>query len=131
MLNGLVCDRWSTLPQSFPQGDTIARQRVLEIRVFPLLCELPKTIEPHQPFISYTAGNYVAPRGLRLRPGKPSNIHNTRSSSYNMPLLTVGQHLLIFSSLWKSILDIVSCAPSLSSSKFRLKTYLFRSVHKD
>ena len=29
--------------------DTSARQRWFEIRVFPLLCELPKAIEPHLP----------------------------------------------------------------------------------
>ena len=34
---------------SFPQVDTSARQRGFEIRVFPLLGELPKVIEPHLP----------------------------------------------------------------------------------
>ena len=34
---------------SFPQVDTSARQRGFEIRVFPLLGELPKAIEPHLP----------------------------------------------------------------------------------
>ena len=34
---------------SFQQVDTSARQRVIEIRVFPLLGELPKAIEPHLP----------------------------------------------------------------------------------
>ena len=33
----------------FPQVDTSARQRGFEIRVFPLLGELPKAIEPHLP----------------------------------------------------------------------------------
>ena len=37
------------LLRSFPQVDTSARQRGFEIRVFPLLGELPKAIEPHQP----------------------------------------------------------------------------------
>ena len=37
------------LLKSFPQVDTSARQRGLEIRVFPLLGELPKAIEPHLP----------------------------------------------------------------------------------
>ena len=37
------------LLKSFPQVDTSARQRGFEIRVFPLLCELPKAIEPHLP----------------------------------------------------------------------------------
>ena len=31
----------------FQQGDTSARQRMYEIRIFPLLGELPKVIEPH------------------------------------------------------------------------------------
>ena len=34
---------------SFPQVDTSARQRGFEIRVFPLLGELPKAIEPDLP----------------------------------------------------------------------------------
>ena len=33
--------------KSFPQVDTSARQRGFEIRVFPLLGELPMAIEPH------------------------------------------------------------------------------------
>ena len=37
------------LMKSFPQVHTSARQRGLEIRVFPLLGELPKAIEPHLP----------------------------------------------------------------------------------
>ena len=37
------------LLKSFPQVDTFARQRGCEIRVFPLLGELPKAIEPHLP----------------------------------------------------------------------------------
>ena len=37
------------LLKSFPQVDTSARQRGFEIRVFPLLDELPKAIEPHLP----------------------------------------------------------------------------------
>ena len=35
------------------------------------------------------------------------------------------------SSVWNSIPNDVMCAPSLSSFKSRLKTYLFRSVYKD
>ena len=35
--------------KSFPLVDTSARQRGFEIRVFPLLGELPKAIEPHLP----------------------------------------------------------------------------------
>ena len=34
---------------SFPQVDTYASQRGFEIRVFPLLGELPKATEPHLP----------------------------------------------------------------------------------
>ena len=37
------------LPKSFPQVDTSSRQRGFEIRVFPLLGELQKAIEPHLP----------------------------------------------------------------------------------
>ena len=37
------------LLKSFPQVDTSARQLGFEIRVFPLLGELPKAIEPHLP----------------------------------------------------------------------------------
>ena len=34
---------------SFPRVDTSARQKGIEIRVFPLVGELPKAIEPHLP----------------------------------------------------------------------------------
>ena len=34
-------------------------------------------------------------------------------------------------SVWNSIPNDVRCAPSLSSFKSRLKTYLLRSVYKD
>ena len=37
------------LLKSFPQVDTSARQQGFEIRVFPLLGELPKAIDPHLP----------------------------------------------------------------------------------
>ena len=37
------------LLKSFPHVDTSARQRGFEIRVFPLLGELPRAIEPHLP----------------------------------------------------------------------------------
>ena len=65
----------------------------------------------------------------------------TRSSSYTMPLhnrpayskATLGDRSFSFasSSVWNSIPNDVRCAPSLSSCKSRLKTYLFRSVYKD
>ena len=66
---------------------------------------------------------------------------NTRSSSNTMHLLnrpahskaTLGDHSFSFatSSVLNSISNDVMCAPSLSSFKSRLKTYLFRSVNKD
>ena len=66
---------------------------------------------------------------------------HTRSISYTMPLLnrpahskaTFGDRSFSFasSSVWNSIPNEFRCAPSLSSSKSRLKTYLFRSVYKD
>ena len=69
---------------------------------------------------------------------KPSHTHNTRSSSYTMPLInrpahskaTLGDHSFsfAFSLVWNSIPNDARCDPSLSSSKSRLKTYLFRSV---
>ena len=72
---------------------------------------------------------------------KPSCTRNTHSSSYTMPLLnrpahsmaTLGDRSFSFasSSVWNSIPNDVMCAPSLSTSKCRLKTYLFRSVYKD
>ena len=37
------------LLKSFPQRDTSARQSGYGISVFPLLSELPKAMEPHQP----------------------------------------------------------------------------------
>ena len=72
---------------------------------------------------------------------KPLHTRNTRSSSYTMPLFnrpahskaTLGDRSFSFasSSVWNSIPNYVGCAPSLSSYKSRLKTYLFRSVYKD
>ena len=71
----------------------------------------------------------------------PSHTRNTRSSSYTTPLLdrtahskaTLGDRSFYFasSSVWNSIPNDVRCATSLSSSKSRLKTYLFSSVYKD
>ena len=71
----------------------------------------------------------------------PLHTRNTRSSSYTMPLLnrpahsraTLGDRSFSFasSSVWNSIPNDVRCAPSLSSSKSRLKTYLLRSIFKD
>ena len=86
---------------------------------------------------SCTASSYVADMLYR----KPLHTRNTRSSSYTMPLLnksahstaTIGDCSFSFasSSVWNSIPYDVMCAPSLSSFKSRLKTYLFRSVYKD
>ena len=46
---------------------------------------------------------------------------------------TLGDRSFSFasSSVWNSIPNDVRCAPSLSSFKSRLKTYLFRSVYID
>ena len=83
---------------------------------------------------SSTAPSYVTDM-LHKKP-----LH-TRSSSYAMPLLnrpahskaTLGDRSFSFasSSVWNSIPNDVRCAPSLSSFKSRLKTYLFRSIYKD
>ena len=83
---------------------------------------------------SSTAPSYVT----GMLHGKP--LH-TRNSSYTMPLLnrpahskaTLGDNSFSFasSSVWNSIPNGVRCAPSLSSFKSRLKTYLFRSIYKD
>ena len=66
---------------------------------------------------------------------------NTRSILHIMRLLnrqahskaTFGDYSFSFasSSTWKSNPNDARCAPSLSSSKSRLKAYLFRSVYKD
>ena len=86
---------------------------------------------------SSTAPSYVTD----MLHKKPLHTRNTRSSSYTMPLLnrpahskaTLGDRSFSFasSSVWNSIPNDVRCAPSLSSFKSRLKTYLFRSVYKD
>ena len=86
---------------------------------------------------SSTAPSYVA----EMLQKKPSHTRNTRSSSFTMPLLirpahskaTLGDRSFYWasSSVWNSIPNDVRCAPSLSSSKSRLRTYLFRSIYKD
>ena len=83
---------------------------------------------------SSTAPSYITDMLLK----RPSH---TRSSSYTMPLPnrpahskeTLGDHWFSFasSSVWNSIPNDVRCAPSLSSCKFCLKTYLFCSVYND
>ena len=84
-----------------------------------------------------TAPSYVTDMLHR----KPLHTRNARSSSSTMPLLnkpahskaTLGDRSFSFasSSVWNSVPNDVRCAPSLSSFKSRLKTYLFRSVYKD
>ena len=86
---------------------------------------------------SSTAPSYVAD----MLQKKPSHIHNTRSSSYTMPLLnrpshsraTLGDRSFSFasSSVWNSIPNDARCAQSLSLSKSRLETYLFCTAYKD
>ena len=86
---------------------------------------------------SSTAPSYVTD----MLHKKPLHTPNTRTSSYTMPLLnrpahskaTLGDRSFSFasSSVWNSIPNDVRCAPSLSSFRSRLKTYLFRSVYKD
>ena len=48
-LGALLIFHRGYLLKSFPRVDTSARQQGFEIRVFPLLGELPKAIEPHLP----------------------------------------------------------------------------------
>ena len=85
---------------------------------------------------SSTAPSYVTD----MLHKKPLHTRNTRSSSYTMPFLnrpahskaTLGDRSFSFaSSVLNSIPNDVRCAPSLSSFKSRLKTYLFHSVYKD
>ena len=86
---------------------------------------------------SSTAPSYVTD----MLHKKPLHTRNAHSSSYTMPLLnrpahsktSLGDSSLSFahSSVCNSIQNDVRCAPSLSSSKTRLKTYLFRSVYND
>ena len=83
---------------------------------------------------SSTAPSYVADM-LHI---KPLHTRNTRSCLFTMPLLirpaqskaTLGDRSFSFasSSVWNSIPNDISCAPSLSSFKCRMKRYLFRSV---
>ena len=86
---------------------------------------------------SSTAPSYVAD----MMHIKPSHTRITCSSSHTMPLLnrpaqskaTLGDRSFPFasSSVWNSIPNDVRCAPSLSSSKFRLNKFLFCSAYKD
>ena len=86
---------------------------------------------------SSTASSYVAD----MLHKKPSHTRITRSSSYTMPLLNRPAHSkatlddrsfsFASSSVWNSILNVVWCAPSLSSFNSRFWTYLFHSVCND
>ena len=86
---------------------------------------------------SSTAPSYVTD----MLHKKSLHTRNTHSSSYTMPLInrpvhskaTLGDRSFSFasSSVWNSIPNYVRCAPSLSSSKSRLKTYLSCSACKD
>ena len=86
--------------------------------------------------LSSTAPSYVTDTLQK----KPSHISNTHSSSHTMSLLnrpahskaTLGDQSSSFasSSARNFILIDVNCAPSLSSFKSRLKTFLLRSVYK-
>ena len=85
---------------------------------------------------SSTAPSYVTD----MLHKKPLHTRNTRSSSNTMLLLnrpahskaTLGDRSFSFaSSVWNSTPNDVRCAPSLSSFKSCLKTYLFRSIYKD
>ena len=85
---------------------------------------------------SSTAPSYVTD----MLHEKPLHTRNTRSSSYTMPLLnrpahskaTLGDRSFSFASfVWNSIPNDVRCAPSLSSFKSRLNTFLLCSVYKD
>ena len=80
---------------------------------------------------SCTAPSYVTDMLYKKPP-------HTRSSSYTMPLLNRLAHSkatlgdcsfsCASSSVWNSIPNDVRCAPSLSSFKSHLKTYMFHSV---
>ena len=84
---------------------------------------------------SITAPSYVAD----MLQKKPSHTRNTRSSSYTMPLInrpahskaTLGDHSFTFTYVWNSIPNDVRSAPSLSSFKSCMKTYMPCSVYKD
>ena len=86
---------------------------------------------------SSTAPSYVTD----MLQKKPTHTRNTRSSSYTMPLLNRYSHSnathgdcsyhFASSSVLNSVPNDARYIPSLSSSKPRLKTYLFCSVYKD
>ena len=90
--------------------------------------------------LCYHCHNSTAPSYVTdMLHGKSLHTRNTRS--YTMPFLNRPAHSkatlvdrsfsFASSSVWNYISNDVRCAPSLSSFKSRLKTYLFRSVYKD
>ena len=98
---------------------------------------LLKYIKPEIACLCYHCHSSTAPSYVTdMLHKKPLHTRYTRSSSYTMPLLnrpahskaTLGDRSFSFasSSVWNSIPNDVRCAPSLSSFKSRLKTYLFR-----
>ena len=66
-------------------------------------------------------------------PSAPARIYIKVAKIITLVHTTLGDRSFSFasSSVWNSIPNDVRCAPSLSSFKSRLKTYLFRSVYKD
>ena len=100
-------------------------------------CQCKKHIQNSLHCHRSTAPSYVADMQHRWA----SHTRNTRSSSYTMPLLNQPAHsketlgdrsfYIASSSVWNSIPNDVRRAPSLSSLKSRLKTYLFSSIYKD
>ena len=93
------------------------------------------------PCLCYHCHSSIAPSYVTdMLHKKSSHTRNTHSSSCTMPLLnraahskaTLGDCSFSFASfsVWKSIPNDVRCAPSLSSSKSCLKTYLIRSAYK-
>ena len=107
-----------------------------------LHCLPVKVISTYKiPCLCYHCHSCAAPSYVTdMLQKKISHIRNTCSCSYTMPLLNrpahskaiLGYHSVSFtSSVWNSIPNFIRCAPSLSSLKSHLKTYLFRSVYKD
>ena len=91
-------------------------------------------------FLCYHCHNSTAPSYVAdMLHKKPSHTRITRSAHtpclFSIDLHTVRQHLVIVHFLllllYETVPNDVRCASSLSSFKFPLKTYLFRSVYKD
>ena len=90
--------------------------------------------------LCYHCHSSTAPYVADMLHKKPSHTRTTHSSSYTISLLNrpahnkarLGDRSFSFasSSVWNSIPN-VRCAPSLSSFKSCLKTFLFCSVYKD